>query len=620
MNNGQSPESAYTDNGSACTVTTDRFAAILYVMLFFPVCLISVLPEAKLPFPALPVTLISGFIILLTTVLYIISGNRAMHRIAIQAIPSVALATAPVMLHYTGGFFSPFLVLYLCAVAASAYPALCGYRTIYGHGVWLLLCYLAVTSLHRSETVGNPALFARELNNTSGLFFCVTACFSCAIAATSLIAAAWARKLSKTFYEDHQIKLYLNELRSAQSEARVTGNQGIRDKMEALGRLSRTIAHDYNNLNTAIGGYLSLLQKKLATEAPGLQSYTDKIMKTVIKASDLCNRFSSFAGIKQPLCQPVNIHSAIHQAIGTLATSKAGSTIIFETDLQSESDTVSGDPELLNDTLIHLLANACESYSGAAEAGTVTIRTSVVELNATNELCTVFSIPPGPVIRMEISDRGRGISQEEYKNIFEPFFTTKSNVKGAGVGLTMVWRYIIAFNNAIEIMPGEKGGTSVFLYFPLIEQIQNTLPEEKVSLSAPQSVPSCGTNATRVLIVDDEESIRDIFSEVLSEHGYRVFVCHDGVEAIEFLDKERPTVDLVLLDIFMPRMNGPETFRMIRRRFPGMPVLLMSGNVQEEMISAIMTEPATAFMSKPCSNDQLLEYVRMMTHYLNKGT
>jgi len=611
------PESAYTDKGSTCPTSTGRFAAMLYVMLFLPVCIISALHGAKLPFPALPVTVLSGFVVLFTAVLHIISGNRAMRRIAGPAIPAVALATAPFMLHYTGGFFSPFLLLYLCAVAASAYPAQCGQRTIYVYGAWLLLCYLAVASLHRSEAIIDPALFARELNDSPGLFFCVTICFSCAIAATALIAATCARKLSQASDKDRQTALCIKELRSAQAEARIVGKQPIRDKMEPLGRLSRTIAHDYNNLNTAIGGYLSLLQKKLATGAPELQSYTEKIMKTVIKASDLCNRFSSFAGIKQPLREPVSIHSAIHQAIGTLTTSKVGSMIKFETDLQADSDTVSGDPELLNETLMHLLANACESYSGTtADAGTVTVRTSVVELNATDELCAVFAIPAGAVIRMEIADQGCGMSQDAYKNVFEPFFTTKSGVKGAGVGLTMVWRYIIAFNDAIEIMPGEKGGTSVFIYFPLIKQIPDALPEEKSLLPA-QGEPSCDSNATRVRIVDDEESIRDIFREVLSGHGYRVFVCCDGVEAIEFLDKGLSHVDLVLLDIFMPGMNGPETFRMIRRRLPGMPVLLMSGNVQEEMISAIMAEPATAFMIKPCSNDQLIEYVRMMTHYIN---
>lgn len=374
-------------------------------------------------------------------------------------------------------------------------------------------------------------------------------------------------------------------------------------KMEALGQLASGIAHDFNNVIGAISGYAGLLMKRLGPDYSHL-NYIENIHKATKNASDMINQLSQFVKNDKRVITPVDLHSVIHTTISMMRTSSPES-IRFETCFSVETKLVTaGDEALLQNVLLNLALNARDACK--KEGGTVTFFTSVVQLEGSDILCQSFSIKPGMYISVTVSDTGSGIDEETLSHIFEPFFTTKPKGKGTGLGLANVWSYIETFKGAIEVKSESDHGTSFTLYLPTSGEYTYTLPG---------ATCSTGEGAIKtILLVDDEPSVREIYAEILLDRGYEVFKRSNGQEALDFIEKEERSVDLIILDMIMPVLNGPDTFRAIRDILPSVRILLISGFTTAEKLRPLLNQPPSSFLQKPCDAIKLLESVKLMAN------
>ncbi len=372
-------------------------------------------------------------------------------------------------------------------------------------------------------------------------------------------------------------------------------------KMEAIGHLAGGIAHDFNNIITAIGGYAALLQKKLGAEHPQLR-YTKHIIDAAKNASSMTGQLSMFVKNDKIKFVPVDVHQVINDTVSMLSQ-LVGHAITLNTDLQAHHCSTAGDASLLQNALLNLGINARDACEN--RPGIISFSTEVVTLDRQSILCQSFSIEPGSFICVSARDNGCGMSKDILDRIFEPFFTTKPKDKGTGLGLANVWRYIETFKGAIEVQSEIDAGSTFLLYLPLLD---GDAPSIAPDSSAAHRQPSTKT----ILIIDDEPSVREIYSEILIEHGYTVHTANDGYEAIDFFDKKRIPVDLVLLDIVMPRLGGPDTFHAIRERCPQIKILWMSGFIEQEEVASLLKEPDTDFFQKTWDHEQLLKHVHLL--------
>ncbi|MBN1575121.1 MAG: response regulator [Chitinispirillaceae bacterium] len=440
------------------------------------------------------------------------------------------------------------------------------------------------------------------------LFYFIVATTSLLTVAAGVLVVLLKRKVRKAFDDlARSFDSLIKKTAAAELERKLTDEKRTQaehqlahaQKMEAIGHLAGGIAHDFNNIITAIGGYASLLKKRMDAKEPSA-NYVEHIIDAGRHAKMMINQLSMFVKNDQPQVELLDVHSVISASISMLPAD-VGEGITLSADLKARPSFTSGDTTLLKNVFLNLVINACDACEKGT--GSIAFGTEAVTLDSGNMLCRSFSIDPGPFIRITVSDNGRGMGGEVLDRIFEPFFTTKPKGKGMGLGLSNVWRYIETFKGAIEVRSKPGEGTSFFIYLPLIEIPTSSSP------SAP-AVTSPQPSRRTILIVDDEPSVREIYSEILIENGYVVHTAGDGREAIDILDKNAGAIDLVLLDMIMPRMNGTDTFHAIRTRFPQMRILLMSGSLDQEKVASLLQEPATAFFQKPCDDEQLIQHVR----------
>ncbi len=377
----------------------------------------------------------------------------------------------------------------------------------------------------------------------------------------------------------------------------------IARKMEALAHLAGGLAHDFNNIIGAIGGYAMLLKKKI-NGPEECTRYIGNILDAGKQASTMINQLSCFVMDDAPRPEPVAIHETMQRTFSLLSQLVSEGTTI-RADLSADKLITPGDAALLQNALLNIGLNARDAYEG--KEGTITFATEKIELEPGDVLCQSFPIEPGPCIRISISDNGKGMSDEVQSHLFEPFFTTKPKGKGTGLGLSNVWRYVDNYRGAVRVISKPGDGTSFHLYLPIFNPLRRN---ETISLSSTTASGDASAGPVTVLIADDEPSVREIYGEILRDDGYRVFTCNNGLEALEFIRNGSAAVDIVLLDQAMPVMNGPAAFNAIRECRPDIPVLFMSGHLLHEVITPFLDLPNTSFFRKPCDDADLLRHVR----------
>ncbi len=371
------------------------------------------------------------------------------------------------------------------------------------------------------------------------------------------------------------------------TEARVRETQ----KLESLGVLAGGIAHDFNNLLTGILGNASLAKLDLAADTPPYNC-VEEIEKASLRAAELCRQMLAYSGKGRFVVQLLDLSELITEAgpLLELSTTKKAKLRFF---LNKHLPLIQADVNQLRQVVINLVSNAAESIGD--KDGLIRITTGA--MRATREYLhhTHLSpdLPEGNYVFVEVSDNGAGMPPEILQRIFEPFYTTKFT--GRGLGLSAVLGIVRGHNGAIKVESEPGKGASFLVLFPAAEQTA-LLPAEPAP-SAPA--------VKRILVVDDEETVRSVMARMLRSFGYEAVVACNGQEAVEIFHAGRDNFRAVLLDLTMPELDGAETFREIHRLRPELPVVLMSGYSEQDAVAKFGAAGLAGFLQKPFQPDAL---------------
>ena len=372
-----------------------------------------------------------------------------------------------------------------------------------------------------------------------------------------------------------------NELRQAQ-------------KMEAIGRLAGGIAHDFNNLVTAIIGYADLLDAQVRHE-PSLRVYVDEIARAGLRARDLTRQLLAFSR-KQVLRPKVVAVNSVVDNIERMLRRLLGSDVELLVRTEPDAGAVVVDPGQLEQVIVNLAVNARDAMPAG---GTLTIATAGVELDEHAARRHDATVPAGSYMSLSVSDTGIGIDQETKRHIFEPFFTTKDAEGGTGLGLSTVYGIVKQSGGFIWVYSEPGAGTTFRIYFPRAEG-----PGEALAVRR-ERIARLPRGHETVLLVDDEETIRNLIAHELERLGYAVDVATTYEEALAVLTDRSREFDLLLADVVLPGGRGERLAYAVRDVRPLLRVLMMSGN-----LSLLGSDSDLETIEKPFSMRQLAVRVR----------
>ncbi|MBA4372783.1 MAG: hypothetical protein C0402_07945 [Thermodesulfovibrio sp.] len=367
-------------------------------------------------------------------------------------------------------------------------------------------------------------------------------------------------------------------------------------KMEAIGTLAGGVAHDFNNILTAIIGYGNLLQRKIGVEDP-LRTHVDVILSSADKAAHLTQTLLTFSR-KQVMHPQAVDANAIVRNIEKLLLRLIGEDIELETVLSPDDLVIMADCGQIEQVLMNLATNARDAMP---DGGRLTISTERVEYYS-NILASPPAPKPGSYALISVSDTGKGIEKADLEKIFEPFFTTKEVGRGTGLGLAISYGIIQQHGGCINVYSEPEQGTVFRIYLPLITKQADALPV--VNLEQPQT----GTEA--ILVAEDNADVRRLISTVLEGAGYTVVEAVDGEDAVRRLHDFGGVIDLLVLDAIMPKKSGKEALDEISLTNPGIKVLFLSGYNADFIYQKGFIDHAADFLSKPVSPNKLLKKVR----------
>ncbi|MGB4865469.1 MAG: response regulator [Hyphomicrobium sp.] len=376
-------------------------------------------------------------------------------------------------------------------------------------------------------------------------------------------------------------------------------------KMEAVGKLAGGIAHDFNNVLTAIIGFSDLL---LQTHRPSDPAYKDikNIQSAANRAAGLVANLLGFSRKQTQQVSVLNVAEVATDLTPILRTS-VGEKI--ELKIQSERDMwyVRADKSQIDNVLINLCVNARDAMPNG---GKLTIRTHNVTERESQKMSGVVGFTPGEYVLIEVADTGTGMSSEVMAKIFEPFFTTKSVGKGTGLGLASVYGIIKQSGGFIQPESEIGKGTTFRVFLPRYAQTDDEIEANQPKSAAVRNATAMDLTGTgRVLLVEDEVEVRQFAVRALKRQGYQVLEAADGVEALEVMEANQGTVDIVVSDVVMPEMDGPTLFKELRKRNPSIKVIFVSGYPNEAFRESLGSDDF-AFLPKPFSLPQLAQKVK----------
>ena len=358
-------------------------------------------------------------------------------------------------------------------------------------------------------------------------------------------------------------------------------------KMDAVGQLAGGVAHDFNNLLAVIIGYSDML---LARTSPALNEEArrkvEQIGKAGHRAAGLTRQLLAFS--RKQVLQPKLLDlNAVVGDMDKMLKRLIGEHIEMRTILNPNLGTVKADPGQVEQVLLNLAVNARDAM---LLGGKLTIETANVVLDS-QFTQTHRAVEPGPYVMLAVSDSGVGMSEDVRSRIFEPFFTTKEKDKGTGLGLSTVYGIVKQSGGSIWVYSEPGQGTTFKVYLPCVDQIAD------ISEAAPPSADYRGTET--VLLVEDEDLVRQIASEMLMTNGYRVLQAQHGNEAVDVSLNHEGVIDLLVTDVVMPVMGGPELARRLAKTRPEMRVLYISGYTDGDIVHSGVLQERTAFLQKP---------------------
>jgi two-component system cell cycle sensor histidine kinase/response regulator CckA len=368
-------------------------------------------------------------------------------------------------------------------------------------------------------------------------------------------------------------------------------------KLESLGTLAGGIAHDFNNILGIIMGHSSMLERVRSDPAKFSQS-VDAITKATLRGASLVKQLLTFAGQTDAVLGSMRINDIVTE-LKKLLQETFPKTITIATSLEKNQPWIVGDPNQIHQVLLNLCINARDAMP---KGGTLSISTGTVEGASLKS-----KFPKATATRyvvMRVSDTGIGMDETTRHRIFEPFFTTKGPGKGTGLGLALVFGIVENHEGLVNVESQLGVGTTFTVCLPVEEHTHETSRPPKL---ATQEAPG---GLETLLVVEDEETLRELLKAVLISKGYTVLTAEDGQQGIETFLKHQAEIAVVILDLGLPKLNGLEVFKRMREGDPGVKVILASGFIDPETKKEVHEAGVKHFVQKPYSPDDVLKKIR----------
>ncbi|NQS98976.1 MAG: PAS domain S-box protein [candidate division Zixibacteria bacterium] len=367
-------------------------------------------------------------------------------------------------------------------------------------------------------------------------------------------------------------------------------------KMEAIGTLAGGIAHDFNNLLTGIMGSVELSLMNLESEHP-LRKNLERIQLSAERAAELTAQLLAFGRQRYEEPKSLNINVCIDEAV-ELIRRIVGTQVEIKIEREPNIWMTRADAGQINQVLVNLLVNAADAI---LESGFIAIKSENVSVSP--EYCKKHQdAQPGDYIQISIQDTGYGIPSEVIERIFEPFYTTKATGKGTGLGLSMAYGIVKGHEGWMEVQSIIGKGTTFKVFLPRVDELPAETVEKEPEIAQ-------GGDET-ILLVDDEEIVRNLGTSILQQFGYNILTAIDGADAVEIYQKMGAEIDLVILDLTMPKKSGRETFLDLKKANPEVKIVISSGFSRIGSVDDLMKMGAKGFVQKPYRIGQLLSTVR----------
>jgi len=363
-------------------------------------------------------------------------------------------------------------------------------------------------------------------------------------------------------------------------------------KLEAIGRLAGGVAHDFNNVLTAILGSAELLLLDTPAGANAREE-VEIIRDAAVRAQELIRQLLAFSSRQVLQLAVVDLNDLIKN-LGRMLRRLIGEDLDFAMELADDLGAVRVDPGQVEQVLVNLAVNARDAMP---DGGRLTIRTANVESVESDD------VPAGRHVLVEVADTGTGMDAATLARVFEPFFTTKERGKGTGLGLASVYGIVRQSGGHIAVRSTPGAGTTFRIHLPRVDE-----PVEVSRVAPPVAAPVSGTET--ILVAEDEQIVRVLVRKVLEQAGYMVLLAGGGAEALQLAERHPGPIQLLVTDVVMPGMSGRELARRLVERRPMTKVLYLSGYADDAVERHGALDPGTAFMQKPFSPSALASRVR----------
>jgi signal transduction histidine kinase/CheY-like chemotaxis protein len=365
-------------------------------------------------------------------------------------------------------------------------------------------------------------------------------------------------------------------------------------RLEGIGRLAGGVAHDFNNLLGVITGYGELMRRQLPEDHPA-RPRLEQVLRAAERAAALTRQLLAFSR-KQPMQLEVIDLNAMLRDLGQMLERVVGEDVEIQMRTAPDLGVVKADPAQIDQVVMNLVVNARDAMP---RGGHLTIETA----NAEFDEAYAASHPParaGRFVMIAVSDTGIGMAPETQRQIFEPFFTTKA--EGTGLGLATVYGVVKQTGGYVWVYSEAGRGTTFKIYLPRVDETPD------VKDAAP--VAETGRGHETVLVVEDAEALRAMVRELLEERGYRVLLAEDGEAAVALAGVDQGPIDLLLSDVVMPKLSGPDVARRVTELRPEIRVLLMSGYSNGAVSHQGVLGPGVSLLQKPFTGEALARAVR----------
>jgi CheY-like chemotaxis protein len=370
--------------------------------------------------------------------------------------------------------------------------------------------------------------------------------------------------------------------------------------MEAIGRMVGGLAHDFNNLLTAITGYTELLLDRVGSRDP-LRKDIEEVYKAAEAAGSLTRRLLAFS--RRQVLQPKALDlNAVIAHIEKILRRLIGEDIELATVLEPNLDRVKADQGQIEQVIMNLVVNARDAMP-MPEGGNLIIKTENVTLD--RDYCKLLpEARPGKFVCLSVKDTGVGIDKETIPQIFDPFFSTKEDGSGTGLGLSVVYGIVKQHEGWIDVHSEPGQGSTFKVYLPTFSI------KKKVQMKETTSVPKPQGRGERILVVEDEQQVRESTARILRENGYVVFDAENAREALNIFERENGSFHLLFSDLVLPDKSGSQLADELLSCKPELDILISSGYANQQSQWPLIREKGFAFLQKPFSLAKLLKAVR----------